>query len=241
MSSSLLRGQTATATAVTSAGTDLESRPSTREHKKLGGILKRWATRRFSSHSRVGSLPSNESHHRQQQQHQNHNHRSSNNAAMIAPTGQLVVFRSLSATTSSSTTAASTESSSFSFSSAIPLRRNIHSHSKLGLIRRNPTHHRPTMTVVDTSKATTPSPMHVMSWLETECPHAVVPLILSYAGPRITSTLGRTNRFWYGITQEESTWRVMCEELYKVRLGRSRSDKQSLDSISASVVIKPKK
>jgi hypothetical protein len=56
-------------------------------------------------------------------------------------------------------------------------------------------------------------------FLETECPQDVLPKILAYAGPKKAAALSKTNRFWKNVTSKEGTWRVMCEELYKVRYG----------------------
>jgi hypothetical protein len=53
-------------------------------------------------------------------------------------------------------------------------------------------------------------------FLENECPQDVLPKILAYAGPRKAAALRQTNRFWKNVTNKEGTWRVMCEELYKV-------------------------
>jgi hypothetical protein len=53
-------------------------------------------------------------------------------------------------------------------------------------------------------------------FLETECPQDVLPKILACAGPRKAAALSQTNRFWKNVTSKEGTWRVMCEELYKV-------------------------
>jgi hypothetical protein len=58
--------------------------------------------------------------------------------------------------------------------------------------------------------------MNVVAWMQEECPSDVLPKILSYAGPQMAAVLNRTNRFWRQTFQEESTWRTMCEELYKV-------------------------
>jgi hypothetical protein len=30
-------------------------------------------------------------------------------------------------------------------------------------------------------------------------------------------TLSKTNRFWKSLLEDDATWRVLCEELYKVR------------------------
>ena len=57
----------------------------------------------------------------------------------------------------------------------------------------------------------------IVQWLETDCPQDVVPKILAFCGPQKTAALGRTNRHWRNVMQQEGTWRVLCEELYKVR------------------------
>jgi hypothetical protein len=57
----------------------------------------------------------------------------------------------------------------------------------------------------------------LFSFLETDCPQDVLPKILAYAGPKKAAALSQTNRFWKNVTSKEGTWRVMCEELYKVR------------------------
>jgi hypothetical protein len=46
----------------------------------------------------------------------------------------------------------------------------------------------------------------------------LLPRILAFAGPQMTAAIGRTNRFWHGVIVKESTWRTLCEELYKVRV-----------------------
>ena len=56
-----------------------------------------------------------------------------------------------------------------------------------------------------------------MVWLQDDCPIDLLPLILAFAGPQTMSALARTNRFWNEIIQKESTWKTVCEELYKVR------------------------
>lgn len=56
----------------------------------------------------------------------------------------------------------------------------------------------------------------LMEFLTTTCPIDVVPHILAYAGPQTCASLRRVNRHWKGILDEEETWRVLCEDLYKV-------------------------
>jgi hypothetical protein len=58
----------------------------------------------------------------------------------------------------------------------------------------------------------------VFDWLENECPSDIVPKILAFCGPQQVSALSKTNRHWNTVVRQEQTWRVMCEELYKVRM-----------------------
>jgi hypothetical protein len=65
-------------------------------------------------------------------------------------------------------------------------------------------------------KVTARFPHNVMTWLEDECPFDILPKILAYTGPQMALNLNRTNHFWHEALQQESLWRVMCEDLYKV-------------------------
>jgi hypothetical protein len=56
-----------------------------------------------------------------------------------------------------------------------------------------------------------------MEWLERVCPSDIVPKVLACCGPHTVAALSQTNRYWNTIVHQEKTWRVMCEELYKVR------------------------
>ena len=60
------------------------------------------------------------------------------------------------------------------------------------------------------------SSLNLVQWLEHECPSDVVPKVLAFMGPQSFAALSRTNRHWKGLLQLESTWKVLCEELYKV-------------------------
>lgn len=62
-----------------------------------------------------------------------------------------------------------------------------------------------------------PAPLNALIWMEKSCPMDVIPIIISYAGPQMAQSLNYTNKFWYSVFQDESTWKQMCEELYKVR------------------------
>ena len=57
----------------------------------------------------------------------------------------------------------------------------------------------------------------LLQWLETHCPGDCLPKILAFCGPQQTAALSRTNKHWNEVIRAESTWRVLCEELYKVR------------------------
>ena len=57
---------------------------------------------------------------------------------------------------------------------------------------------------------------NVMRWLEDSCPLEIVGKVLAFTGPKTATVLQQTNRFWWQLLLEESTWRAMCEELYKV-------------------------
>lgn len=65
---------------------------------------------------------------------------------------------------------------------------------------------------------------NVLEWLQMSCPQELVPRILAYAGPQKTARLSRTNRFWKSLIEKESTWKIMCEELYKASIHRSKRD-----------------
>jgi hypothetical protein len=57
----------------------------------------------------------------------------------------------------------------------------------------------------------------VLFWMQHGCPQDVVPKILAYCGPKTTATLYQCSHFWRDLISEEDTWRILCEELYKVR------------------------
>lgn len=56
----------------------------------------------------------------------------------------------------------------------------------------------------------------LMNWLQNDCPQDLVPRVLAFAGPQTTAALSHTCRFWKEMTEKESTWRTLCEEMYKV-------------------------
>mmetsp|Transcript_26885 Transcript_26885/g.64135 ORF Transcript_26885/g.64135 Transcript_26885/m.64135 type:complete len:672 (-) Transcript_26885:135-2150(-) len=64
-----------------------------------------------------------------------------------------------------------------------------------------------------------PTSSDLMPFLEKECPRDLVAQILTYVGPQTVQTLNRTNSFFHNLIKEESTWRAMCEGLYKWKDG----------------------
>ena len=63
-----------------------------------------------------------------------------------------------------------------------------------------------------------PTSADLMQFLQNECPRDLVAQILTFVGPQTVQTLNRTNTFWHNFIKDESTWKTMCEGLYKVRL-----------------------
>jgi len=60
-------------------------------------------------------------------------------------------------------------------------------------------------------------PVNIMHWMQYDCPKDVIPLVLAFAGPQKMATIGRINRFWRQVFDQEATWNRLCESLYKVR------------------------
>ena len=55
-----------------------------------------------------------------------------------------------------------------------------------------------------------------LAWLEQDCPCDLVPKILAYCGPQQVAALSKTSKHWNNVAHQEKTWRILCEELYKV-------------------------
>jgi F-box domain len=53
-------------------------------------------------------------------------------------------------------------------------------------------------------------------YLKDGCPVEVLPLILAFCGPQQTMALSRVSKQWHALIDNERTFRVLCEELYKV-------------------------
>lgn len=69
----------------------------------------------------------------------------------------------------------------------------------------------------NTAALSSEAPPNVLEWLQSSCPSDLIPKVLAFAGPQMMSRLNQTNRFFHETIQKDETWRVVCEELYKVR------------------------
>ena len=58
----------------------------------------------------------------------------------------------------------------------------------------------------------------LMKFLQEDCPMDVVPKIMAFCGPQTIAALSQTNRHWRDVCWNDATWRILCEELYKVSL-----------------------
>lgn len=62
------------------------------------------------------------------------------------------------------------------------------------------------------------SEMNPLEWISNEAlPKDLLPRILSFAGPQAISSLSLISKSWRKMVLDESVWRVLCEETYKVR------------------------
>ena len=57
---------------------------------------------------------------------------------------------------------------------------------------------------------------NVLQWMKDDAPPELLPRILSFCGSRRLSALSKVNRKWNSIINDESIWRVMCEDTHKV-------------------------
>lgn len=57
---------------------------------------------------------------------------------------------------------------------------------------------------------------NVLEWMKDDAPPELLPRILSFCGSRRLGALSKVNRKWYAIVNDESVWRVMCEDTHKV-------------------------
>jgi len=57
---------------------------------------------------------------------------------------------------------------------------------------------------------------NVLQWMKDDAPPELLPRILSFCGSRRLNALSVVNKKWNAIINEESVWRVMCEDTHKV-------------------------
>lgn len=60
--------------------------------------------------------------------------------------------------------------------------------------------------------------MKLALFLSQQCPSDILPKILAYCTPQKIAALSRVNWQWNLMITDDATWRILCEELYKVRL-----------------------
>jgi hypothetical protein len=89
----------------------------------------------------------------------------------------------------------------------------------LGQIRGPRRRRRASSIDTETTESEEPWPWtpSVMEFLTDICPEDILPKILAFAGPQKTAALSKVNSAWRDVIAEDSTWRVLCEDLYKVR------------------------
>lgn len=56
---------------------------------------------------------------------------------------------------------------------------------------------------------------NVLQWMKDDAPPELLPRILSFCGSRRLCALSKVNRKWNSIINDESIWRVMCEDTHK--------------------------
>jgi len=186
-----------------------ESRPLPRDNKK-SGLLKRWASKGISfrsRHSHSSNISSNRNH------HQSNNHAHSNSAASMTTSSSSDFLNIVSAPSSSSTENFDSIAHKHQYHNSITIPDNESSIEHMATCRE--THH------VSLPSALTPSsgPLNVMHWMQNECPKDVVPLVLAFAGPQSIATIGKINRYWHQVIEQEATWRQLCESMYKWKEG----------------------
>jgi len=131
---------------------------------------------------------------------QNRNRTDSNNSA-----------NSLMTSSSCASTMISSSPSSFT-----PSQNVLIAESNIDNMAMNRARRRVSLPSVSKSSFSAPN---VMQWMQKDCPKDVVPLILAFAGPQKVAAIGKTNRFWCQVMDQEETWSRLCESLYKWKEG----------------------
>jgi len=79
--------------------------------------------------------------------------------------------------------------------------------------------HLPNLKNTLSSSVSASSSSNVMSWLQDEAPHDIIPKVLSFAGPQMTQLMSRVNKSWYQICTSEAVFRTLCEDYGKWECG----------------------
>ncbi|MGK3734255.1 MAG: Mn2+/Fe2+ NRAMP family transporter [Bacillariaceae sp.] len=212
---SLLRATTGTA----SRSPNLESRPLPRDnnHKKLS-LFKRWTSRgiAFTGITHHNNHNRHQHQQQQQQQHLQTQHSSSSTTTSTTASTATMVTSSSSSSLSSSIVGSSSSNYHKLHTDSHYYKHHINSKQRHHMAKYCLGQHYVSLPSTTTSSTTTP-PINIMHFMQNDCPNDVLPLILAFLGPQKTCVIGRTNRFWRQVIVQESTWRRLCEELYKVR------------------------
>jgi hypothetical protein len=124
--------------------------------------------------------------------------------------------KSRESTASSSSVSSRKKKSPFALKTKVPPSMDLM--KALKQLRGPRSRHKSSLSSIETettesSEASTPN---VMDFLIGVCPEDVLPKILAFAGPQKTAALSKVNRVWRDVINEDWTWRVLCEDLYKV-------------------------
>lgn len=182
-----------------------ESRPLPRDTKKFG-LLKRLASSGISCLGRHSHNSDNSN--RNYRQYSAHTHGNSAAASMVN-VSSCNSLKIVSVTSSRSTESLSSTTHNHQYQNSIAIPNNDSSIEHMAANRGS---HRASLQSALTSSA---GPLNIMHWMQNDCPEAIVPLVLAFAGPQRIATIGRTNRFWRQVIEQEATWRRLCESLYK--------------------------
>ena len=176
-----------------------ESRPSPRDTKKFG-FINRWASLGIYRHS-LHNQTSDNMHCSHQQ---NRIRTDSNNSATSIETSSSYASRNMVSIAHLGAT-----ESKFHNSSTIQISES--SIDKMAVHNERRHASLPSASILSFGVP------NVMQWMQNDCPKDVVPSILAFAGPQKVATIGKTNRFWRQVMEQEETWSRLCESLYKVR------------------------
>jgi hypothetical protein len=184
-----------------------ESRPLPRDTKNFG-LLKRLASSGISWLGR--HIHNSDNINRNHQQYSTHTHRNSA-AASMATFSSCNSLKIVSVASSRTTESLSSTTHNHQYQKSIAIPNNENSIECMAAYRES--HHLSLQSALTSSSGS----LNIMHWMQNDCPKDVVPLVLAFAGPQRIASIGRINRFWRQVIEQEATWRRLCESLYKVR------------------------